>query len=73
MGEERKLYKVLAGKPERKRPFGRPWYRWKYGISMDLGEIGWEGVEWILLAQDLDRWRVLVNAVMYPRALGPRS
>jgi hypothetical protein len=50
MGEERKVYKVLAGKLERKRPLGRPRRRWKDGIRMDLREIGWEGVDWIRLA-----------------------
>jgi hypothetical protein len=45
MGEERKMYKVLVGKPEGKRPLGRPRHRWEDGIIMDLGEIGWEGGE----------------------------
>jgi hypothetical protein len=47
MGEERKVYKVLVGKPEGKRPVGRPRRRWKNGIRMDLREIGWEDVEWV--------------------------
>jgi hypothetical protein len=72
MGEERKVYKVLVGKPEGKRPLGRPKRRWENGIRMDLGEIGW-GVDWIRLTQDSDRWRAVVNAVMNLRVLAPRS
>jgi hypothetical protein len=60
-------------KPEGKRPLGRPRRRWEDGIIMDLGEIGWGGVEWIQLAQDRDRWRAVVNAVMNLGVLGPRS
>jgi hypothetical protein len=57
MGEERKVYKVLVGKPEGRRPLVRPGHRWEDGIRMDLREIGWEGcVDWIGLAQDRDRW-----------------
>jgi hypothetical protein len=55
MGEDRKAYKVLVGKPEGKRPLVRPRRRWDDGIRMDLGEIGLRGVEWIRLAQDRDR------------------
>jgi hypothetical protein len=73
MGEERKVYKVLAGKPEGKRPLGRPRRRWEDGIRMDLREIGWGGVDLIRLAQDRDRWRALVSAVMNLRVLAPRS
>jgi hypothetical protein len=72
MGEERKVYKVLVGKPEGKRPFGRPRHRWKVGIRRDLMEIDW-GVEWIQLAQDRDWWGAVVNAVMNLRVLAPRS
>jgi hypothetical protein len=72
MGEERKVSKVLAGKPEVKRPLGRPRRRWKDGIRMDLRETGWGSVEFIQLAQDSDRWRALVNAVMNPWVLVPR-
>jgi hypothetical protein len=54
MEEERKVYKVLVGKPEGKRPLGRPRRRWEDGIRMDLREIGWGGVDWIRLAQDRD-------------------
>jgi hypothetical protein len=73
MGEGRNVYRVLVGKPEGRRPLGRPRRRWDDGIRMDLEEIGWEGVEWIHLAQDRDRWRAVVNAVMNLRVLGPRS
>jgi hypothetical protein len=55
MGEERKVSKVLVGKPEGKRPLGRPRRRWEDGIRMDLREIGLGGVDWIRLAQDRDR------------------
>jgi hypothetical protein len=55
MGEERKLYKVLVGNPEGKRPLGRPRRRWEDGIRMDLNDISWRGVEWNQLAQDRDR------------------
>jgi hypothetical protein len=64
MGEERSLYRVLAGKSERKRPLGRPRRRWEDNIRMDLQEVGCGGVDWIGLAQDKDRWRAVVNAMM---------
>jgi hypothetical protein len=73
MGEERKVYKVLVGKPEGKRPLGRPRRRWEDGIRMDLRESGLEGVDWIRLAQDRDRWRAVVSAVMSLRVLAPWS
>jgi hypothetical protein len=73
MGEERKVYKVLMRKPEVKRPLRRPRCRWEDGIRMDVGEIGLEGVDWIRLAQDRDRWRAVVSAVMNLRVLAPRS
>jgi hypothetical protein len=69
MGEERKVYKVLVGKPEGKRPLGRPRRRWEDEIRMDLREIGLGGVDWIRLAQDRVRWRADVNAVMNLRVL----
>jgi hypothetical protein len=72
MGEERKVYKVLVGKPKGKRPLGRPKRRWEDGIRMDLGGIGLVGVDWIQLAQDSDRWRAVVSAVMNLRVLAPR-
>jgi hypothetical protein len=73
MGEERKVYKVLVGKPEGKRPLGRPRRRWEDGIRMDLREIDLRGVDWIRLAQNRDRWRTVVSAVMNLRDLAPRS
>jgi hypothetical protein len=73
MGEGRNVYRVLVGKPEGERPLGRPRRRWEDGIKMDFREIGWGGVEWIHLAQDRDRWRAVVNAVMNLRVVGPRS
>jgi hypothetical protein len=72
MGEETKVYKVLVGKPEGKRPLGRPSRRWKDGIRMDLREIGLGGLDWIRLAQDRDRWRAVVSVVMNLRVLAPR-
>jgi hypothetical protein len=73
MGAGRKLYRVLVGKLEGKRPLERPRHRWQNGIRMDLREIGWGDVEWIHLAQDRGRWRAVVNAVMNLRGLAPRS
>jgi hypothetical protein len=74
MGEERKVYKVLVVNTEGKRPLGRPRRRWEDGIRMDLREIGLgEGVDWIRLAQDRDRWRAVVSAVMNLRVLAPQS
>jgi hypothetical protein len=73
MGEGRNVYRVLVGKPEGRRPLGRPRRRWGDGIKMDLRETGWGGVEWIHLAQDRDRWRAVENAVMNFRVLAPRS
>ena len=64
MGEERRLYRVLVGKPEVKRPLGRPRRRWVDNIRMDLQEVGCGYMDWIGLAQDTDRWRTLVSAVM---------
>jgi len=64
MGERRGIYRVLVGKPEEKRPLGRPGRRWEDNIKMDLQEEGCGDVKWIKLAQDSDRWRELVNAVM---------
>jgi hypothetical protein len=63
MGEKRNVYRLLVGKPEGKRPLGRPRRRWIDNIEMDLLEIGLN-VDWIGLAQDRYRWRALVNSVM---------
>ena len=52
------------GKPEGKRPLGRPSHRWEDNIKMDLQKVGFEDMDWIELAQDRDRWQALVNAVM---------
>jgi hypothetical protein len=73
MGEERKVYKVFVGKPEGKRPLGRPRHRWEDGIRMDIREIGLGGLDWIRLSQDRDRWRAVVSAVMNLRVFGPLS
>jgi hypothetical protein len=64
MGEKRNVYRLLAGKPEGKRPLGRPRRRWVDNIRMDLGEAGWSGVDWIGLAQDRNRRRAVVNSVL---------
>ena len=64
MGEEKAVYRVLVGKPEGKRPMGRPRRRWVDNIRMDLQEVGYGYIDWIGLAQDRDRWRTLVSAVM---------
>jgi hypothetical protein len=58
-GEMRNTYKILVGKPEGKRPFGRPRRRWEYNIRTDLTWIGWDVVDWIHLALALDQWRLL--------------
>jgi hypothetical protein len=63
MGKKRNVYRLLVGKRERKRPLGRPRRRWIHNIKMDLLEIGLSVVDWIGLAQDRYRWRVLVNSV----------
>ena len=64
MGERRGEYRALVGKPEGKRPLGRPRRRWEDNIKMDLQEVGCGGMDWIELAQDRDMWWALVNAVM---------
>jgi hypothetical protein len=57
MGEKRNACRILVGKPEGKRPLGRPRRMWEDNIRMDLREIGWGGIDWIDLAQDRDQWR----------------
>jgi hypothetical protein len=62
-----------VGKPKGKRPLGGPKRRWEDVIRMDLGEIGWKDAEWIQMAQDMDQWPAVVNAVMNLRVLAPLS
>jgi hypothetical protein len=64
MEEKWNTYRLLVGDPEGKRPLGRPWRRWMDNIEMDLGEVGWGGVDWIGLARCRYKWGALVNAVM---------
>jgi hypothetical protein len=64
MGERRGVYRVLVGKPEGKRPLGRPRRRWENNIKMDLQEVGFGGMDWIELTQDRDKRRAHVNAIM---------
>jgi hypothetical protein len=60
----RGAYRILVGRPEGRRPLGRPRRRWEDNIKMELQEVGWGGMDWIDMAQDGDRWRALVSAVM---------
>jgi len=64
VGERRGLYRVLIGKSEGKRPLERPRHRWEDNIKMDLQEVRCGGMDWIEMAQDRDRWRAFVTAVM---------
>jgi hypothetical protein len=64
MGEKRSAYRILVGRPEGRRPLGRPRRRWEDNIKMDLQDVGWGGIDWIELAHDKDRWRAVVNAVI---------
>ena len=63
MGERRGVYRILVGKPERKRSLGRPGRKWEDNIKMDLQKVGCGGIDWMELAQDRERWRALVNGV----------
>jgi hypothetical protein len=67
--EKRNAYRLLVGKPEGKRPLGRPRRRWVNNIRMGFGEVGWGDVDWIDLAQDRNSWRALVNSVLNLRVL----
>jgi hypothetical protein len=64
MGEKKNPYRILVRKLEGKRPLGKPRHRWVDNIKIDLREIGWDGMNWIDLAEDRDQWRALVNTVM---------
>jgi hypothetical protein len=64
MGEKRNTYRLLVGKPEGKRPLGRPRCKWVYNIRMDVVDVEWGDVDWISLAQDRNRWKALVNSVL---------
>jgi hypothetical protein len=64
MGEGIGAYRILVGRPEGRRPLGRPRRRWEDNIKMALQEVGWGGMDWIDMAQDRDRWRAVVSAVM---------
>jgi hypothetical protein len=64
MGDGRGVYRVLVGRPEGKRPLGRPRRRWEYSIKMDLREIGIDGTDWIRLAQDRVQWGAFVDTIM---------
>jgi hypothetical protein len=64
MEAKRNAHRLLVGKPEGRRPLGRPRYRWLNNIRVDLVQAGWGDVDWIGLAQDRDRWRALVNSVL---------
>jgi hypothetical protein len=64
MEDKRNTYRLLVGKPEGKRPLGRPRRRWVANTKMDLGEVGWGDVDWIGLAKDRNMWRAVVNSVL---------
>jgi hypothetical protein len=65
-GEKRATYRFLVGKPELKRPFGRPRCRWEDNVKMDLKEVGWSGMDWIHVAQGRDQWQAVMNTIMNP-------
>jgi hypothetical protein len=64
MGEKRNAYRILVGKPQGKKPLGRPRCRWVGNIEIDIREIGWDSMDWLDLVQDSDQWRALVNTVI---------
>ena len=64
MGNTRGAYRILLVGPEGKRPFGRARHIWEYNIKIGLQKVGWRGMEWVELAEDRDRWRALLNAVI---------
>ena len=64
LAERSDVFRVLVGKPEGKKPLGRPRHRWHDNIKMDLQSVGCDGMDWNDVAQDRDRWRALVTAVM---------
>jgi hypothetical protein len=64
IGEKRNAYRLLVGKPDERRPLGRPRHRWVDNIRMDLVDVRWGDVDWIGLAQDRGRWRAVVNSVL---------
>jgi hypothetical protein len=64
MAEKRDACRLMVGNTERKRPLGRPRFRWVDNIRMDLGEVGWGDAVWIRLAQDKNRWTALMNSVL---------
>jgi hypothetical protein len=70
MEEKRTAYRILVGMPEGKRPLGRARRMWVDNIKMDLREVGWDGMDWIDLAQDRDQWRALVTTVINHKMLG---
>jgi hypothetical protein len=72
MGEGRKVYRVLVGTPEGKRPLRRLRHRWEDEVNMGLREIGWGGVEWIHLTEDRGQWRALVNRMLNSQVLVPQ-
>jgi hypothetical protein len=64
MREKRNSYRILVGMPEGRKPLEKPRRRWVDNIKMDLREIGWDGMDWIDLAQNMDQWKALANTVM---------
>jgi hypothetical protein len=68
-GDKRKACRILLGRPERKRPLGRPRRSWEDNIRMDFRDIGWGIIDWIDLVQDRNQWRALVNTVINLRVL----